>query len=123
MARSKKVKAAEERQMTLREMLCEPFAECDAATRLRAEKLAVEAEFMAQTLEVLKADIAENGPVVTHINGNGFEVRQENPAQKSYNTMIKNYNAAISALAKMAEGAGGSAESKDKLMSFIGGGR
>ena len=53
---------------------------------------------MAGTLTELKNIVDEQGAVITTTNGNGFEVMTENPAQKSYNTMIKNYTAAIKQL-------------------------
>lgn len=62
------------------------------------EKLAAEIEWMAGTLTELKNIVDEQGAVITTTNGNGFEVMTENPAQKSYNTMIKNYAAAIKQL-------------------------
>lgn len=34
----------------------------------------------------------------TFTNGNGFEVVQEHPASKTYNTMIRNYNGIIKTL-------------------------
>jgi hypothetical protein len=55
------------------------------------EKLIEEVAFMAVTIEALKASINADGPIIYGKNGNGFDVRQENPAQKSYNVMIKNY--------------------------------
>lgn len=53
------------------------------------------AAFMTVTLRELQKDIAKNGPVVTQVNGNGFEVTQENPAQKSYNSMVQKYTQVI----------------------------
>ena len=35
-------------------------------------------------------------------SGNGFETYSEHPAQKSYNTMIRNYNATLKQLADLA---------------------
>ena len=66
--------------------------------RVFGEKLAAEIEWMAGTLTELKNLVDEQGAVITTTNGNGFEVMTENPAQKSYNTMIKNYTAAIKQL-------------------------
>lgn len=56
------------------------------------------AAFMAVTLEDLQNEINNNGPIVTCINGNGFEVQKENPAQTSYNAMINRYTAVIKVL-------------------------
>ncbi len=60
--------------------------------------LCEQAAFMKITLGELQRCINENGAVTTAINGNGFEVTAENPAQKSYNTMIKNYNSVLKTL-------------------------
>lgn len=60
--------------------------------RTFAEKLVDKLTFMERTLKQLEKRIREDGAVVKGKNGNGFEVVQENPAQKTYNTMIKNYN-------------------------------
>lgn len=62
------------------------------------ENLIKNAAFMAITLEELQNDINENGPIGTYINGNGFKVSQETPAQKSYNAMINRYTAVIKTL-------------------------
>ena len=71
--------------------------------RVFGEKLAAEIEWMAGTLTELKNIVDEQGAVITTTNGNGFEVMTENPAQKSYNTMIKNYTAAIKQLTGSAD--------------------
>lgn len=63
-----------------------------------AEKLYNQAAFMVITLDDLQKKINREGPVITAVNGNGFETTTEHPAQKSYNTMIKNYNSTIKAL-------------------------
>lgn len=66
--------------------------------RQLTEKLIRNCAFMAVTLEELQALVNEEGAVVYSTNGNGFETRSEHPAQKSYNTMIKNFNATIKQL-------------------------
>jgi len=60
-----------------------------------AKRMVDQLEFMESTLDRLKETIEQEGPTITAVNGNGFETRQEHPAQKSYNTMIKNYNSTI----------------------------
>lgn len=81
-----------------------------------ATKLCQKAAFMEVTLEELQDRINKEGAIVEEKNGNGFVVKQENPAQKSYNTMIKNYNAIIKTLADMMpEGAA----ANDELMKFV----
>ena len=69
--------------------------------RTFAEKLLTKMFFMEQTLRKLETDIRKNGAVIETSNGNGFQVVQENPAQKTYNTMVKNYNATVRLLLDM----------------------
>lgn len=69
--------------------------------RTFAEKLLTKMFFMEQTLRKLETDIRKNGAVIETTNGNGFQVVQENPAQKTYNTMVKNYNATVRLLLDM----------------------
>ena len=69
--------------------------------RTFAEKLVDKLMFMDKTLKTLEKRIREEGAVIKGKNGNGFEVIQENPAQKTYNTMIKNYNATAKILIDM----------------------
>lgn len=69
--------------------------------RTFAEKLLTKMFFMEQTLRKLETDIRKNGAVIETTNGNGFQVVQENPAQKTYNTMVKNYNATVKILIDM----------------------
>ena len=60
-----------------------------------------QAAFMKVTLEELREKINSEGAVIKGKNGNGFNISQEHPAQKSYNTMIKNYLAVMSKLNEM----------------------
>lgn len=69
--------------------------------RTFAEKLLDKMFFMEKTLKALEKDIKEKGAVIETTNGNGFQVVQENPAQKTYNTMVKNYNATVKILIDM----------------------
>lgn len=69
--------------------------------RTFAEKLVDKLMFMERTLKQLEKRIREDGAIIEGKNGNGFEVVQENPAQKTYNTMIKNYNATAKMLIDM----------------------
>ena len=85
-----------------------------------AIKLCQKAAFMEVTLEDLQDQINKEGAIVEAVNGNGFKVKSENPAQKTYNTMIKNYNATIKSLVDlMPEGA----SANDELIGFIRRGR
>ena len=65
------------------------------------EKLIENAAFMAVTLEDLQTEITRSGSIGTYVNGNGFEVAQETPAQKTYTTLINRYTAVIKALADL----------------------
>lgn len=59
------------------------------------------AAFMKVTLEELQQQVNEEGAIILAKNGNGFDVSQEHPAQKSYNTMINRYTATIKQLAEL----------------------
>lgn len=81
-----------------------------------AERLYNQAAFMNVTLSELQENIKTEGAVIKTINGNGFETTTEHPAQKSYNTMIKNYNATIKALIDLLPPA---EKESDELLDFI----
>lgn len=82
-----------------------------------AEKLCKQAIFMEKTLNELAKDVTQNGAILTTVNGNGFDVVMENPAQKSYNTMINRYTAVMTKLIDLLPK--GEIES-DELMKFLG---
>ena len=56
------------------------------------------AAFMAITLTEMEKIINKEGTVRQGTNGNGFTTYSEHPAQKSYNTMMKNYSGVMSKL-------------------------
>ncbi|MBR6619386.1 MAG: hypothetical protein IKK85_03490 [Clostridia bacterium] len=60
-----------------------------------AKKFVNELFFMDKTLKKLHQIISTEGAITEKTNGNGFKVREENPALKSYNAMIRNYNATL----------------------------
>ena len=62
------------------------------------EGLIENAAFMTVTLEDLQEKIKEEGAVIVAKNGNGFDITQEHPAQKSYNAMINRYTSVIKQL-------------------------
>jgi len=95
------------------------YANIDGNKRIYAEKMLRELEFMSETLGNLQKQIREDGPIASYVNGNGFEVTQENPAQKSYNAMIRNYNSTIKVLVDMLPKG---EKQTDELLSFLGGG-
>lgn len=86
-----------------------------------AERMYTQAAFMFATLTELQETVNADGAIVTCVNGNGFEVKMENPAQKSYNIMIKNYNATIKILVDLLPKGG--EQKEDELMQFIKGGK
>ncbi|MFM1542300.1 hypothetical protein ABGF49_07775 [Helcococcus ovis] len=53
--------------------------------------------FMKVTLEDLKEEINESGVVTEMIQGE-YSIMRENPALKSYNTMVQRYNATLKQL-------------------------
>ena len=95
----------------------EIFKDLDENKRTFAEQLYKEAIFMNKTLKKLKTSISKEGAIVSKMNGNGFEVITENPAQKAYNSMIKNYNYNLKLLAELATP---SAKGESKLEALFG---
>ena len=55
-----------------------------------ANSLLKEAKFCTETLEKLKTEVINEG-VVTDMEQGDYSIKRENPALKSYNTPIKNY--------------------------------
>jgi len=55
------------------------------------DELFKRASFMAVTLKEMEEIINREGTIRVGTNGNGFTTCSEHPAQKSYNTMMKNY--------------------------------
>lgn len=80
-----------------------------------AEKLYQQAAFMSATLKELQEKIDDEGAVIVSTNGNGFKTTQEHPAQKSYNTMIRNYNATIKSLLDLLP----ENQNEDELIGFL----
>lgn len=90
----------------------------DSSHKELAKKLYKRICFMDKTLNALEKQVREEGAVITTVNGNGFDVTTEHPAQKSYNTMIGRYNAMVKSLVDMIPS--GESDS-DELMDFLGG--
>ena len=84
------------------ELFKQIYSQLDENHMIFAEKLYKELIFISENLDELKQQIKDNGAVMKVINGNRFEVIQENPAQKAYNNMIKNYNATVKQLSDLA---------------------
>lgn len=92
------------------------FKDLDGDKKIFAEKLYTQLAFMDATLKELKEQIETEGAVITGVNGNGFEVTSEHPAQKSYNAIIKNYNTVMKSLIDLLPE---KQREDDELMSFI----
>lgn len=92
------------------------FENIDENRKPLAEKLCKQAFFMEKTLNELAKDVDKNGAILTTVNGNGFDVIMENPAQKSYNTMINRYTALM---AKLIDLLPKEDNSSDELLDFI----
>lgn len=75
-----------------------------------AQRLYEKAAFMDATLEELQEDINQRGSIIETTNGNGFDVEIENPSQKAYNALIKNYNSVMKTLADMIPDSGGGSD-------------
>lgn len=95
------------------------YESIDEKKKPLAEKLYRQAIFMENTLIELQNDVEENGAILKTVNGNGFEIVMENPAQKSYNTMINRYTALMAKLIDMLPE---ESKANDELIDFIGGG-
>ena len=81
-----------------------------------AKRLLKQLEFMEKTLKELQAQIKREGAIIEGKNGNGFTVKTEHPAQKSYNTMIGRYNALAKTFIELIPE---SAPSDDEFLSYI----
>ena len=84
------------------EMFKQIYSQLDENHIIFAENLYKELIVISENLDEVNQQIKDNGAVMKVINGNGFEVIQENPAQKAYNNMIKNYNATVKQLSDLA---------------------
>lgn len=93
------------------------YSSLDKDKMVFAEKLIDQLLFMQATLTELQGKIKDEGAVIESTNGNGFTTYNEHPAQKSYNTMIKNYNSTIKQLLDLIP----EKASSDELLDFIGG--
>jgi hypothetical protein len=84
--------------MTNKNILSNIYNNLDEEKKPYAEKMINELDFMEKTLKKLRVKIRKEGAITEGINGNGFKVSGENPATKTYNNMIKNYNSTIKLL-------------------------
>lgn len=77
------------------------FADISPDKKKLVDGLIQNAAFMHITLLELQRDIIERGAMIEDMNGNGFTVLRDNPAQKAYTTMISRYSAIIDQLTKL----------------------
>lgn len=95
------------------------YSNVDESTAVLVDSLTSELAFLMATLNELKATVNKEGATMERINGNGFSVIEEHPAQKSYNATIKSYNATIKALSGIAPVAEKSSSDSDDFMTFL----
>ena len=81
-----------------------------------AKKWVEELFFMEKTLKKLQKTIREEGAIIKTRNGNGFEVTVENPAVKSYNTTLRNYNGTLKHLVDLCPKGNGK---DDEFLAFV----
>lgn len=76
------------------------FTEMDNDKGVLGLSLISEAEFLEGTLQKLKAQVKKEG-VVTDMCQGAYSINRENPALRSYNTSIKNYQALIKQITEL----------------------
>lgn len=79
------------------EKLNELFVSLDTEKKQLAESLINRVAFMTITLQILENNVKTKGPTYLFKQGSQ-QMYVENPAQKSYNTMINRYTAALNSL-------------------------
>lgn len=101
------------------------FKNIPEGQRKLVDGLIQNAAFMAATLAELQERINDSGAIIRQVNGNGFETTQENPAQKSYNTMIGKYTAVIDKLSALLPDtkADGVSKAGESLAAFVAAGK
>lgn len=97
------------------------FAEIPQNKKDLVTSLMQNAAFMSVTLNELQEQINTEGAVITVTNGNGFQVTQEHPAQKSYIAMMAKYTTVIGQLAALLPDAKADTVNKagDNLAAFV----
>lgn len=97
MSRKPAKKKQDERIAIEIEKLESLFVDQSEEVQSAAKRLIERVAFMTITLEILESNIKTKGPTYLFKNGKQ-EMYVENPAQKSYNTMINRYTSAYSSL-------------------------
>lgn len=82
-----------------------------------AESITKELEFMTETLDELKAEIRKYGCVTEYKNGKQ-EFLRENPAAKTYGTLVQRYSSLYKQLTDLMPKSSALPE-EDELMEFI----
>lgn len=97
-----KISAKKQNEMIQKEIknLRVKFKEISVNKRVIAFKLIDRIAFMTITLQILESNIKLKGPVILMENGKQ-KMMIENPAQKSYNTMINRYTGAMEKLTNL----------------------
>lgn len=116
MRKSDKTKKVNREKKRLMSILPEECQEMSEAVETLIDRMA----FMKVTLELLEDDIKQNGPVIEFVNGSQ-EMMIENPAQKSYNTMIARYLAAFKQFISLFPKEEQKAMEDDGFDAFVGG--
>jgi|SRR5690625_1372797 len=100
------------------EKLSNIFNDISADKKELAQSLIEEAAFMKITLDILKVRIQLDGPTYEFKQGKQ-EMIIENPAQKSYNTMINRYNAICNSLLNLLPNDTTKTDEVDKLAELL----
>lgn len=82
------------------EQIKKTFEELDTDKSKLALSLIDEALFLGETLKSLKDKISQDG-VVTEMCQGAYSINRENPALRSYNTSIKNYQTLIKQITEL----------------------
>lgn len=100
------------------EKLSKIFKDISDDKKELAQSLIEEAAFMKITLDVLKVRIQLDGPTYEFKQGKQ-EMIIENPAQKSYNTMINRYNSICNSLLNLLPDEVNKTDQVDKLAELL----
>lgn len=96
MAKKKNIKNAYTKLQNLKQV----FENEDTSHSKLALSLIDEAFFCGKTLEKLKKKVEEDG-VITEMCQGDYSIQRENPALKSYNTTIKNFQALLKQISEL----------------------
>ena len=97
-----------------KEELKDILGDLEGKAKIYAERLIDQAAFMYATLYELQEQVNKEG-AVTWFEQGSQKMWRENPAAKTYNTMIRNYTKVIKQMGDITPGEGES----DELMDFL----